>query len=46
MSVIVALAHTGLLALQLIPIREVLAAPEIVMIRRADLPLTPAAEFF
>lgn len=32
--------------LQVIPVTEVLAAPEIVMIRRPDLPLTPAAEFF
>lgn len=32
--------------LQVVPIREVLAAPPIVCIRRPDLPLTPAAEFF
>lgn len=32
-------------ALQTIPIRESLPAPAIVMIRRPDLPLTPAAEF-
>ena len=31
-------------ALQVIPIRERLAAPPIVFLRRADLPLTPAAE--
>ncbi|WP_119155364.1 LysR substrate-binding domain-containing protein [Caldimonas tepidiphila] len=33
-------------ALQEIPVKEVLAAPGIVMIRRPDLPLTPAAEHF
>lgn len=33
-------------ALQAIPIREQIPAPSIVMIRRPDLPLTPAAEFF
>jgi LysR family transcriptional regulator, regulator of abg operon len=33
-------------ALQVIPIRERLPAPSIVCIRRPDLPLTPAAEFF
>jgi DNA-binding transcriptional LysR family regulator len=32
--------------LQVVPIREVLPAPPIVCIRRPDLPLTPAAEFF
>ena len=32
-------------ALQVVHIREVLPAPSIVMIRRPDLPLTPAAEF-
>ncbi len=32
-------------SLQVIRIREVLPAPKIVMIRRPDLPLTPAAEF-
>ena len=31
-------------ALQVIPVREKLSAPPIVFIRRADLPLTPAAE--
>lgn len=31
-------------ALQIIPVREKLSAPPIVFIRRADLPLTPAAE--
>ena len=29
-----------------IPVREPLPAPLIVLIRRPDLPLTPAAEFF
>jgi LysR family transcriptional regulator, regulator of abg operon len=33
-------------ALQPIPLKEVFPAPPIVMIRRPDLPLTPAAEFF
>ncbi len=33
-------------ALQIIPIREVLPAPAIVLIRRPDMPLTPAAEYF
>jgi DNA-binding transcriptional LysR family regulator len=61
MSIIVALAHSDLLAmlpvqwaefpltrdaLQVIAVREVLPAPKIVLIRRPDLPLTPAAEFF
>ena len=32
--------------LQIVRIREVLPAPAIVLIRRPDLPLTPAAEFF
>ncbi len=32
--------------LQTIRIREILPAPNIVLIRRPDLPLTPAAEFF
>ncbi len=32
--------------LQVVRIREVLPAPAIVLIRRPDLPLTPAAEFF
>lgn len=32
--------------LQIIRVREVLPAPAIVMVRRPDLPLTPAAEFF
>ncbi|MBN9408724.1 MAG: LysR family transcriptional regulator [Burkholderiales bacterium] len=32
-------------ALQVIPIRERLPAPPIVLIRRAEMPLTPAAEF-
>jgi DNA-binding transcriptional LysR family regulator len=32
-------------ALQAIPIREYLPAPSIVLIRRPDLPLTPAADF-
>ncbi|WP_394790685.1 LysR substrate-binding domain-containing protein [Rhodoferax sp.] len=31
--------------LQIIPIQEVLPAPAIVLVRRPDLPLTPAAEF-
>ncbi|WP_290873917.1 LysR substrate-binding domain-containing protein [Aquabacterium sp.] len=31
-------------ALQVIPVREVLPAPDIVLIRRPDLPLTPAGE--
>lgn len=61
MSIIVALAHSDLLAmlpvqwaefpltrdtLQVIAVREPLPAPKIVLIRRPDLPLTPAAEFF
>jgi DNA-binding transcriptional LysR family regulator len=61
MSIMVALAHTDLLAmlpvqwsdfpmtrdtLQMIRVREPLPAPAIVLIRRPDLPLTPAAEFF
>lgn len=61
MSIMVALAHTDLLAmlpvqweefpmtrdtLQTIRIREALPAPAIVVIRRPDLPLTPAAEHF
>jgi LysR family transcriptional regulator, regulator of abg operon len=33
-------------ALQVIRVREVLPAPAIVLVRRPDLPLTPAAEFF
>lgn len=33
-------------ALQIIPIREQVPAPPIVLIRRPDLPLTPAAEHF
>ncbi|TFZ01265.1 LysR substrate-binding domain-containing protein [Ramlibacter rhizophilus] len=33
-------------ALQVIPVREKLAAPSIVFVRRGDLPLTPAAEYF
>ncbi|MDZ5461134.1 LysR family transcriptional regulator [Azohydromonas lata] len=33
-------------ALQVIPIADSIPAPTIVMIRRPDLPLTPAAEFF
>ncbi len=32
--------------LQVIPIKEALPAPSIVMVRRPDLPLTPAAEHF
>jgi LysR family transcriptional regulator of abg operon len=32
-------------ALQVITVRETLPAPAIVMIRRPDLPLTPAGEF-
>jgi len=32
--------------LALIPIKERLAAPPIVLIQRPDLPLTPAAEYF
>ena len=32
-------------ALQVIPVRESLAAPPIVFLRRGDLPLTPAAEY-
>jgi hypothetical protein len=31
-------------ALQVLPVRERLFAPDIVFVRRADLPLTPAAE--
>ncbi len=31
-------------ALQVIPVKERLTAPDIVFVRRADLPLTPAAE--
>jgi DNA-binding transcriptional LysR family regulator len=31
-------------ALRVIAVREVLPAPDIVLIRRPDLPLTPAAE--
>ncbi len=34
----------GQQALRVIPVRERLAAPDIVFVRRADLPLTPAAE--
>ena len=60
MSLLVALAHTDLLAmlpvqwvdfpltrdtLARLPVREQLPAPDIVLIRRPDLPLTPAAEF-
>jgi LysR family transcriptional regulator of abg operon len=60
MSVMVALAHSDLLALlpvqwgefpltrdtlQTIRLGEVLPAPAIVLVRRPDLPLTPAAEF-
>jgi LysR family transcriptional regulator of abg operon len=30
--------------LQVIPIQETIPAPDIVLIRRAELPLTPAAE--
>jgi LysR family transcriptional regulator, regulator of abg operon len=33
-------------ALQVIRVRETLPAPAIVLVRRPDLPLTPAAEFF
>ncbi|MBI5717189.1 MAG: LysR family transcriptional regulator [Burkholderiales bacterium] len=33
-------------ALQVVHVRESLPAPKIVLIRRPDLPLTPAAEFF
>jgi LysR family transcriptional regulator, regulator of abg operon len=33
-------------ALQVIRVRERLPAPDIVFVRRADLPLTPAAEYF
>lgn len=33
-------------ALQIIPIQESLPAPDIVLMRRPDLPQTPAAEFF
>jgi LysR family transcriptional regulator, regulator of abg operon len=29
-----------------IPVREVLPAPAIVLVRRPDLPLSPPAEFF
>ena len=32
--------------LQIIPIKEILSAPPIVLIRRAWVPLTPAAEHF
>ena len=32
--------------LQMVRVRERLPAPAIVLIRRPDLPLTPAAEFF
>ncbi len=32
--------------LQIIPLREILPAPAIVQIRRPNMPLTPAAEFF
>jgi DNA-binding transcriptional LysR family regulator len=61
MSIIVALAHSDLLAmlpvqwahfpltrdvLQVLPVREVLPAPPMVLIRRPELPLTPAAEHF
>ena len=31
-------------ALQIIPVEEVLPAPDVVLIRRPDLPLTPAGE--
>jgi len=33
-------------ALDVIPIREVLPAPSIILVKRPDLPLTPAAEYF
>lgn len=33
-------------ALQVIRLRERLSAPDIIFVRRADLPLTPAAEYF
>jgi len=60
MSILVALAHSDLLAmlpvqwaefpltrdvLQVVRVREHLPAPDIVLIRRPDLPLTPAAEY-
>lgn len=60
MSILVALAHSDLLAmlpvqwaefpltrdaLRVVRVREPLPAPDIVLIRRPDLPLTPAAEY-